>query len=116
MAHIAVFLSKPFGPDALDTIDAILERNAERIDRTRKGRHWGLVIGNMIYTVHASKTEEQLWDHEDTLLQLELLPEDAPLYVGIGAPLNTDEAFQIITAIAEQLCDALGGRKTEPWR
>ncbi len=114
MSH--VFLRKSYEPWDSATVDEILRSVCPEIQDTRKGRHWeGVTQSWACLTVHVYKTEEHLLELEEELLDLDLLPEDAPDCIVIQTSLRTPEDLALCQKITELLqkefdCKTSGAR------
>lgn len=59
-------------------------------------------------------TEDVLWDCEDELLELGLLPEYAPFRVVLCAGCNAREDYELLRRLSGDLVSLLDGISTEP--
>jgi hypothetical protein len=110
----SVYVRRPLSGEPLVELDAYLAGCAERVERTRKGRHWSAWISGRPVAVRVERTEEVLWDCEDDLLELGLLPEDAPFRVVVCAGLDSPEDRAILHRLAQGLSALLDGQATAP--
>lgn len=79
-----------------------------------RGRSWSIwVFGRPVY-LRAERTEDCLWDCEDELLDLGLLPEDAPMQVVLCAGCNSHEDYELLRRLSRDLARILDGVPTEP--
>lgn len=88
-----------------DQLHAELEANMDEVHATRRGRVWSVWKGGNPYYVDVLLTDAILWDCEDELLELELLPEDVPVRVIVAAGCNEPVDY----AVCRRLLDLAAG-------
>lgn len=110
----AVYARCKLTGDHLLQVDTLLSKLAGKIERTRKGRVWDVWIDDCPIHVCVEITDEVLWDCEDELLELDMLPDDAPFRVVLSAGLNGREDYDILRSLALQLVPLINGVPTEP--
>jgi hypothetical protein len=81
-----VYSRRKLDDETLDAIDDCLAGIATPLLRTHKGRTWDCAIHERWMHVRIEVTEDVLWDCEDELLDLGLLPEGAPFRIVFAAP------------------------------
>ncbi len=59
-------------------------------------------------------TEDVLWDCEEELLGLDLLPDDAPFRVLLSAGMNEQDDYRLLRELASQIAQCVNGVSTEP--
>lgn len=80
------------GP-TLDAIDAVLAANADRIERTRKGREWDVWVGD--HSVHVSVSSQ------------------SPI-ISLAAGCNDPDDRNVLRRLAMTLAETLGGVASSP--
>lgn len=114
MSSIAVsliFLRNDFTDHDSGRVHQILHSHCDDVRDTRKGRHWELYWREQAVglTVHVHRTEEYLYDCEDELLDLDLLPEDAPECVSLVTNRGTEEDLSLCDLVTRRICEELQG-------
>jgi hypothetical protein len=71
------------------------------------------VLGRPV-SMHVERTEEVLWDCEDQLLDLGLLPEDVPSRIVLCAGCNKFEDKELLRRLGADLAGLVDGIATEP--
>jgi hypothetical protein len=110
----AVYGRRALDDAILDEIDAVLASASESVQGTRKGRVWDCWIGGRTIHVAVEETLNVLWDCEDDLLRLGLLPDDAPFRVVLTAACNAAEDRAVVTSLARQVSMSVNGVSTPP--
>ena len=114
ISYGAVFSSSPEHEADLAQIDVILAEHAQELIRTRKGRVWRYKAGSVWLDVCVELVEKVLWDCEDDLLSLNLLPEPGHYRVGFWAGYCSEDADREIKALIDAVATAIGGTPTGP--
>ena len=78
------------------------------------GREWSISVLGRPVTVRVERTEDVLWDCEDELLELGLLPEYAPFRVVLCAGCKSFEDYELLRRLSEDLAPILDGIVTLP--
>lgn len=112
----SVFSQSPLCEADLWEIDRILAEQSERLVRTRKGRVWQYIRGDVFLDVQVEEVERVLWDCEEDLLSLGLLPEPGYYRVSFICGLCTDEADREIGRLIGLVAEAVGGLSLGPRR
>ncbi len=79
-----------------------------------QGREWFIWVFGRPVSVRVERTEVVLWDCEDELLELGLLPESAPFRVILCAGCNSYEDDELLRWVSGGLASMLDGIPTEP--
>jgi hypothetical protein len=116
ISYGAVFGRAPLCEADLAEIDRVLAEHAERLVRTRKGRVWKYIRGDVVLGVQVEEVERVLWDCEDDLLSLGLLPELACYRVSFIVGYCGDEADGEIRRLIGPVDEAVGGVSIGPRR
>lgn len=116
VSYGAVFSQAPLCELDLLEIDRILAEYAERLIRTRKGRVWQYIRGEVHLDVQVEEVERVLWDCEDDLLSHGLLPEPGYYRVSFTFSRCTDEADREIGRLIGLVAAAVGGLSVGPRR
>ena len=98
----------------LDAIDGVLAGASDSLQRTRKSRVWDCQIGGRPIHVAIEETLHVLWDCEDDLLRLGLLPGDAPFRVLLAAACDAVEDRGIIASLVKQVSESINGVSIPP--
>jgi len=112
----AVFSRTPLKESELAKIDRILTEGATQLGRTRRGRVWEYTGGGVHLDVRIEDVEKVLWDCEDDLLALGLLPESGNYRVAFTAGYCNDEADREIGRLCGAVAEAIGGTIDGPRR
>jgi hypothetical protein len=88
-----VVLSSPPDADALDVADAALAAVADRVDSTRKGRVWKVLVSDSPIHVAAC---------------------DAPPGFSLSTPSSRREDYEALWRTTERLAAAIGGVASQP--
>jgi hypothetical protein len=110
----AVYLPGEVDDECLEALDRLLTDLADEVVRTRRGQVFELSIDRQLFHLAVQATDETLHDCEDSLLAVDLLPEDAPYRIVISAPTTTPAADAILRSLSTAIVGLLGGRATEP--
>ncbi len=95
-------------------IDTLLGKLAGTINRTRKSRIWDAWIENRHFHVCVEITDDVLWDCEDELLKLDMLPDDAPFRISLSAGVTGRKDYDMLRHLAYQIAPLVNGIPTEP--
>ncbi len=98
-----VYSRRKLEPAILDAIDAALEAISAPLERTRKGRVWACWIDGRPVSVSVEAFGNGPRDYEDELLELGLLPEDAPFRVVLAARCNDEPDYCILKSISDEI-------------
>lgn len=112
IAVSTVFLKKTYGLDEMIFIEEILMKLCDEVRGTRKGRYWEAVKNNHLFCVDVRETESRLYDCEDDLLDVNLLPEDAPEAISIVSRLGRKEDLHFVSVVSKEISTALKGITT----
>ncbi len=82
--------------------------------RLPRGREWSIWVLGRPVSVRVERTQDVLWDCEDELLELGLLPETAPFRVVLCAGCNSHEDYELLRRLSADLAWLLDGTPTEP--
>ena len=96
----------------LAKIDLVLAERPTELQRTRKGRDWHYRRGEVRLDVRVEELADVLFDCEEDLLELELLPEPEQERLFIWAPRCGDAEDAEIGELLRRITDAVGGRST----
>src|ERR1044072_8637445 len=99
----AVYLQTQLEDEVTDVINSHLASVAGKIQQTRKGRVWSIWINDRPIYISLEQTAKVLWDCEDELSQLKLLPEDVPSRIALSAGCNTPDDYAILQNLTEEL-------------
>src|SRR5262245_11000067 len=105
----AVYGRRALNNAILDTIDEVLAGSSDSLQQTRNGGVWDCIIGDRVIHVAVEETLNVLWDCEDDLLRLGLLPDEVPFRVVIAAPCHAAEDHAIIASLARQISKSVNG-------
>src|SRR5262245_24446681 len=99
----AVYARQALDDAMLDTLDAVLAAGSDSLQRTRKGRVWDGTVNGRRIQVAVEETANVLWDCEEDLLSLGLLPDDAPFRVLITAPGRDPKDRAALDSLVSQI-------------
>ncbi len=104
-----LLLTRDFTVNDSIVIDELIRSICDEVIDTRKGRHWEAYLHklNVGLTVHVTPTGECLHDCEEELLDLNLLPEDAPECISIIANLGTENDLKTCQLLTHRICEEL---------
>ena len=105
----SVYSQAPLAEIDLVEIDLALADQAERLTRTRKGRVWQYSRGGVVLDVRVQDLDQVLWDCEDELLSLGLLPEPGRYRVLFVSGLCRADADREIDRLCAAVASAVGG-------
>lgn len=105
----AIFLQKFCSDDEASKIDELLNQLSDEVKSTRKCRFWEVTKDNRLYNIDVRATIEKLYDVEDELLNLNMLPEDAPETILIVSFLGGKEDFKFVSSVTEKISAVLNG-------
>ncbi len=98
----------------LDTIASYLADASRPRGGLPRGREWYIRVFGRPVSVQVERTEDVLWDCQDELLELGLLPEYAPFRVVLCAGCNSYEDYELLRRLSGDLVSLLDGIPTEP--
>lgn len=73
-----VFLPRPFDATDSGRVTALLNELFEKVEDTRKGRHWEFNVQGHAASLSVLPIADRLAEYEEDILQLECLPEELP--------------------------------------
>ncbi len=111
-----VYARRSLDDATLDSLDDILAEISAPLQRTHKGRKWDCRIDGRPIDVRIEETAQVLWDCEDELLELGLLPDEAPFRVVLAAHCRADEDRRIIDLLASRISHVVNGISIAPER
>jgi hypothetical protein len=114
VSYGAVFSRSPEQETELAQIDAIVAGHAQELVRTRKGRVWQYTREGVLLDVSVEQVEKVLWDCEEDLVSLGLLPEPRRYRVAFTARYCGDDADREIKRLMDAVCKAIGGMTIGP--
>ena len=112
IASSIVYLREPFIEGHSSDVHGILIELCDEVRPTKKGKHWEVVKNNNLFFVDVESTQSRLHDCEDDLLELNLLPEDAPELVAITSNnlrSAADANFDFVELLSKRIEVKLGG-------
>jgi hypothetical protein len=112
----SIFGDGAFEEADLVAIDLILTERATDLKRTRKGRVWYYRRGDVYLDVRVEKVADVLFDCEDDLVDLELLPKPEQERLLISAPRCGDAEDAEIAELLRRIANEVGGRSIGPRR
>lgn len=114
ISHGAVFRQAPLKETDLVEIDSALAAQASNLVRTRKGRVWEFINGNVVLDVRVEDVQSVLWDCESDLHSLGLFPDPGCFRVSITAGYRSDEIDREIDQLCKSIAAVIGGVRIGP--
>ncbi len=105
----SVYSRSPLKEEDLVTIDRVLDLRSESLTRTRKGRVWEFNSRGVRIGVSVQELPDVLWECEDELLDVGLLPEPGHYRVAFLSRNRGSDVDELIDLLLREVADAICG-------
>ena len=112
IATSAIFLTRPYIPADVVSVEDVLIAFSDKVKPTKKGRFWELEKEGSIFEVDVRKTDCSHFDHEEDFLALDLTVENTPEVITIlsnNVSSKTDENFKFVSTISNEIAKRING-------
>ena len=111
-----IYFDKPVSDRELEAVHEVLAETAEELHRSRGGTHWQYQRSPIFILIWVQDVDEWLFDCEEDLEALGLLPEDGMTRIFMNAGPCGEEQWDEVDRLLNGIAGAIGGHMAGPQR